>query len=102
VLRIDDYDDSIVRFYCIRNVDVDKVVFDVYAVEDCKTHNDFDSNQVIVLNEPTGTVKLIASSPVISLAVNAIGCIVYNLIINVENKKAKITNMDFANEVQLD
>ena len=100
-LRIDEFDEDVVRFYRIRSVDVNKVGFDVFAVEDCKTHNDFESNRVITLNEPAGTVKLMASQAIIFLAVNAVGCIVYNLNIDVNGKKAMLTNMDFAKEEQI-
>lgn len=102
VIRIDGYDDDVVRFYRIRAVDIDKIMFDVYAIEDCNMQNDFDSNRVVVLNEPVGTVKLKAEMLVVKLAVLAVGCIVCNLAMKTDDKKVVLMNMDFAKEVEMD
>jgi hypothetical protein len=102
VIRIDDYDESVVRFYCIKSVDIDKIVFDVYAIEDCNMQNDLDSNKVMVLGESIGTVKLKAVMQIIKLAVNAVGCVVFNLDMDTDNKKVVLINMDFANEIEMD
>ena len=99
---MDDYDESVVRFYCIKSVDIDKITFDVYAIEDCNVQNDFDHNRVMFLDEPVGTVKLKAVMQMIKLAVNAVGCVVFNLDMETNDKKVVLTNMDFANEIEID
>jgi len=99
---MDDYDESIVRFYRIKVVDIDKITFDVYAIEDCNMQNDFDRNKVMVLDEPVGTVKLKAVMQIVKLAVHGVGCVVYNLDMETNDKKVVLINMDFANEIEMD
>lgn len=99
---MDGYDDSVVRFYRIKSVDIDKIAFDVFAVEDCKMLNDFEQNNVIKLDKPVGVIRMKADASVVKLAIQAVGCIVYNFDMKVANKKAVLSNMDFADEVQFD
>jgi hypothetical protein len=77
-------------------------MFDVYAIEDCNMQNDLNRNLVMVLDEPIGTVKLKAVMQIIKLAVNAVGCVVFNLDMDTDDKKVVLINMDFANEVEMD
>ena len=102
VIRMDDCDERIVRFYRIKSVDIDKIMFDVYAIEDCNMQNDFDRNRVMVLDEPVGTIRLKAVMLVVKLAVDAVGCIMCNLKMTTDDKKVILTNMDFANEITMD
>jgi hypothetical protein len=93
---------NVARFYCIKAVDVDKISFDVYATDECKIHNNFNGNKVLVLTAPTGTVRLKADAELITYAVKNIGCVVYDFTIGLDGKKAVLINMHRAIELEVE